>query len=184
MRSAKAWAFRCTISSAGGSAQRIPCYATTGYFTDDPDRPSSKRQLGRVDTKHVRRRQDQDRRRARNPTSSACASPARSFGDDILLMVDINGNYTVDIALESDARRSHPTTSTGARSRCRRTTSPAMPSSARGRRSRPVGRRGAFRACMEFERLIDARGARHPSAAAFRRRRLRRACGGRACSPR
>jgi D-galactarolactone cycloisomerase len=89
----------------GKSADRLPCYATTGYFVDDPT-AEIEAQLATL---------------ARGPFAGVKikigASPAsdlervriarRILGDDILLMVDINGNYTVDIALDS-LRRIEP----------------------------------------------------------------------------
>lgn len=83
----------------GRSAERVPCYATTGYITRD-GMAGLERQLATVDTKRftgvkikigVNPRSDLERVRL-----------ARQFlGEDILLMVDVNANYTADIALES-----------------------------------------------------------------------------------
>jgi D-galactarolactone cycloisomerase len=89
----------------GKAADNLPCYATTGYFAADPA-AEIEAQLSRL---------------ARGPFAGVKikigASPAsdlervriarRILGDEILLMVDINGNYTVDIALES-LRRIEP----------------------------------------------------------------------------
>jgi len=89
----------------GKIADRLPCYATTGYFTDDPA-TEIEAQLARV-----------DRDIFAGVKIKVGAGPAsdlervriarRILGDDILLMIDINGNYTVDIALES-LRRLEP----------------------------------------------------------------------------
>src|SRR5262245_24598383 len=83
----------------GRSADRIPCYATTGYLTDDPVN-DFEAQLAKVDRNlfagvkikiGVSPKSDLERVRIAR----------RILGDDILLMVDINGNYTPDVALES-----------------------------------------------------------------------------------
>jgi D-galactarolactone cycloisomerase len=83
----------------GKSADRIPCYATTGYLTNDPNN-DFEAQLEQIDKTRfagvkikigVSPRSDLERVRVAR----------RILGDDILLMVDINGNYTPDIALES-----------------------------------------------------------------------------------
>jgi D-galactarolactone cycloisomerase len=83
----------------GCAAERIPCYATTGYLTNDPDN-DFEAQLAQVDKKlfagvkikvGVSPKSDLERVRIAR----------RILGDDILLMIDINGNYTPDIALES-----------------------------------------------------------------------------------
>src|SRR5262249_7703071 len=117
----------------GRSADRIPCYATTGYLTNDSEN-DFETQLGQVDKKlfagvkfkiGVSPQSDLERVRIAR----------RILGDDILLMVDINGNYTPDVALES-LRRIAPTRSTGARSRCRRPTCAATPNCVRARRYR------------------------------------------------
>lgn len=83
----------------GRSAERIACYATTGYFTDDP-RIGIEEQLSAfprdafVGVKikiGAGLASDLERVRA-----------ARGVvGDDTLLMIDMNGNYTVDVALAS-----------------------------------------------------------------------------------
>ena len=83
----------------GRNALPLACYATTGYFTDDPKTgieaqlsaltPGAfvgvKIKIGAGVASDVERV-----REARNV-----------IGDDMLLMVDYNGNYTVDVALES-----------------------------------------------------------------------------------
>jgi D-galactarolactone cycloisomerase len=83
----------------GKATDRFRCYATTGYFTPDPENtfqaqlehvasakfPAAKIKIGE------------------GPASDlARVRQAREIlGDDVLLMVDVNGNYTVDIALKS-----------------------------------------------------------------------------------
>jgi D-galactarolactone cycloisomerase len=83
----------------GCAADRIPCYATTGYLTNDPAN-DFEAQLAQVDKElfagvkikvGVSPKSDLERVR----------TARRVLGDDILLMIDINGNYTPDIALES-----------------------------------------------------------------------------------
>ena len=83
----------------GKSMDIIPCYATTGYVTKGGIE-SLEEQVRKVDKAcfvgakikiGINPASDVDRVRA-----------ARSIlGDDMLLMVDINGNYTVDVALQS-----------------------------------------------------------------------------------
>jgi D-galactarolactone cycloisomerase len=83
----------------GRNPKPLACYATTGYFTDDPKigieaqlsaLPKGmfvgvKIKIGAGIASDVRRvRESRD-----------------TIGDDMLLMVDYNGNYTVDVALES-----------------------------------------------------------------------------------
>lgn len=83
----------------GRAMDRIPCYATTGYVTKGGD-ASLEEQLGKVDKTcfvgvkikiGVNPRSDVERVRIAR----------RILGDDMLLMVDVNGNYTVDVALQS-----------------------------------------------------------------------------------
>ncbi|MGI9492653.1 MAG: mandelate racemase/muconate lactonizing enzyme family protein [Geminicoccaceae bacterium] len=86
----------------GRGKERIPAYASDGYITDDPDGqlptqlehfadlgfPAAKIKIGL------------------SPTSdeARCALARELLGDDMLIMVDANGNYTVDLTLESMAR--------------------------------------------------------------------------------
>ncbi len=86
----------------GRAADHLPCYATTGYFTDDPANGIAA-QLARI--------KDAGFAGVKIKIGAGPASDldrvrtAREvLGDDVLLMVDINGNYTVDIALDSLAR--------------------------------------------------------------------------------
>ena len=83
----------------GRSLDRVPCYATTGYITRDGI-AGLERQLAKVDTScftgvkikiGVSPRSDLERVRLAR----------KMLGDDVLLMVDVNGNYTLDIALQS-----------------------------------------------------------------------------------
>ena len=83
----------------GRSLERVPCYATTGYITRD-GMAGLERQLAAVDTScfsgvkikiGVSPKSDLERVRLAR----------KMLGDNVLLMVDVNGNYTVDIALQS-----------------------------------------------------------------------------------
>ena len=86
----------------GRGRETIPCYASDGYLTGDPEMqldrqverfrghgyPGCKFKIG------ISPRSDAER----------CALVRDLLGPDALLMVDINGNYTVDLALESMRR--------------------------------------------------------------------------------
>lgn len=81
----------------GKSADRFPCYATTGYFTPNDARdfaPQMQAVAGKFRAVKIKI--------GKGPKSDlARVREARDIlGDDTLLMVDINGNYTVDLALE------------------------------------------------------------------------------------
>ena len=83
----------------GRVAERLPCYATTGYFADDPA-SGIEAQLASLPPGvfagvkiKIGAGPASDLERVR--------IARRVLGDDMLLMVDINGNYTVDVALES-----------------------------------------------------------------------------------
>jgi len=84
----------------GGKAVHvIPCYATTGYVTPGGI-ASLEEQLAKVDkTCFVGAKI----KIGLNPKSDVerVRAARRILGDDMLLMVDINGNYTVDVALQS-----------------------------------------------------------------------------------
>lgn len=85
----------------GRNGDTVVCYATTGYFTDLHDPKSeieaqlSQLKPGRFVGVKIKIgagvASDIERVRAARKT----------VGDDMLLMVDYNGNYTVDVALES-----------------------------------------------------------------------------------
>lgn len=82
----------------GRSAEKFPCYATTGYFTNDdandfaPQLEAAKGKFSGVKIKI-----------GRSPASNVerVRLAREILGDDVLLMVDVNGNYTPDIALQS-----------------------------------------------------------------------------------
>jgi len=86
----------------GRLRERIPAYASDGYFSRDPD--------NQLDTQ-LERIADQGFPAAKfkiglGPKSDAerVALARRILGDDMLLLVDVNGNYTVDVALDSMRR--------------------------------------------------------------------------------
>jgi D-galactarolactone cycloisomerase len=86
----------------GAHTDRIPAYASTGYLSKDPDNqlgdqleriagqgfPGVKIKIGVSPASDVER----------------VRLTRKILGDDILVMVDVNGNYTRDIALESMRR--------------------------------------------------------------------------------
>jgi D-galactarolactone cycloisomerase len=86
----------------GRVRDEIPCYASDGYITHDPDNqldrqverfaalgfPGCKFKIG------LNPRSDEER----------CRLVREALGPDTLLMVDVNGNYTVDLTLESMRR--------------------------------------------------------------------------------
>jgi D-galactarolactone cycloisomerase len=83
----------------GKVSDRLACYATTGYFTDDP-KVDIAAQLSAIDPGRFVG--------AKIKIGAGIASDVERvraardvLGDDALLMVDYNGNYTVDVALDS-----------------------------------------------------------------------------------
>ena len=86
----------------GAHTDRIPAYASTGYLTKDPDNQLDD-QLERIagqDFPGVKIKIGV------NPASDVerVRLTRKILGDDILVMVDVNGNYTRDVALESMRR--------------------------------------------------------------------------------
>jgi D-galactarolactone cycloisomerase len=89
----------------GKGKERIPVYASGGYLTHDPDnqlesqleRIAGKGFLGAKIKIGINPKSDEKR----------VALARRILGDDMLLLVDVNGNYTLDQALES-MRRTEP----------------------------------------------------------------------------
>jgi len=86
----------------GRGKAHIPAYASDGYITDDPE--------GQLPTQ-LERFADLGFPAAKikiglSPVSdeARCALARELLGDDVLIMVDANGNYTVDLTLESMAR--------------------------------------------------------------------------------
>jgi D-galactarolactone cycloisomerase len=83
----------------GKVSDRLACYATTGYFTDDP-KVDIAAQLSAIEASRFVG--------AKIKIGAGIASDVERvraardvLGDDALLMVDYNGNYTVDVALDS-----------------------------------------------------------------------------------
>ncbi len=86
----------------GRSKERIPAYASNGYITDDPEGqlPTQLEHFAELGFSAAKIKIGM------NPASDEARSAlAREIlGDDVLIMVDANGNYTVDLALESMKR--------------------------------------------------------------------------------
>ena len=88
----------------GGRANvKLACYATTGEFTVADSEGELEAQLARVKQRGYRmvkikigKNPKSDRERVR--------IARQALGDDAILMVDVNGNYTPDIAYESIRR--------------------------------------------------------------------------------
>lgn len=138
----------------GKAANSFRCYATTGYLTHDPDNrfeaqleraagagfTAAKIKIGENPAADVERV-----RLARN-----------ILGDRALLMVDINGNYTVDIALQT-LRRIEPYDIHWCEE-------PLPPTDVRGyaelRQRSPISLAAgeAFYTVHDFKRLVDAGG--------------------------
>ncbi len=138
----------------GKAADGFGCYATTGYFTPDPEN-SFEAQLAHV--------AEAGFAAAKIKIGGGPASDldrvrlAREIlGDDALLMVDINGNYTVDIALQS-LRRIEPYDIHWCEE-------PLPPTDTRGytelrqRSPIPLAAGEAFYTIHDFKRLVEARG--------------------------
>ncbi len=90
----------CVHDLIGGKrADKIPCYATTGYVTRGA-KITLESQLAKVDKKRF---EGVKIKIGQGPQSDlARVRTAREMlGDDMRLMVDVNGNYTVDIMLQS-----------------------------------------------------------------------------------
>jgi D-galactarolactone cycloisomerase len=83
----------------GRAVDRLSCYATTGYITANPEHDLEE-QLAKIDKRQFA---GVKIKIGIGPKSDLARvqTARRILGDDILLMVDINGNYTTDIALES-----------------------------------------------------------------------------------
>ena len=91
----------------GRQRDRVPVYASGGYFTEADDQDAA---LARQLEPHAVRGFGAFKiKLGRHPTQDAarCALARRIIGDGPLLTVDVNGNYTEDTALES-MRRTAP----------------------------------------------------------------------------
>jgi D-galactarolactone cycloisomerase len=137
----------------GKAVDKVPCYATTGYFTSGGS-DDYERQLHAVAGKF---------RGVKIKIGSGAAADvdrarrARAIlGDDVLLMVDMNGNYTVDLALES-LRKLEPYGIHWCEE-------PLPPGDLRGyselrmRSPVPLAAGEALYTVHDFKRLVDARG--------------------------
>ena len=138
----------------GRSAERLPCYATTGYITADPMHDleaqlAQARSRGFAGVKikiGLGPASDLDRVRMAR----------RVLGDEVRLMVDINGNYTPDIARES-LRRIEPYNIHWCEE-------PLPPTDIQGyaelriRSPIPIAAGEAFATIHDFQRLVAARG--------------------------
>jgi D-galactarolactone cycloisomerase len=140
----------------GGKARdRVPVYASGGYITSDPEF-SFERQMQGVAERPFRAAKikiglgpESDRERAR--------IAREILGPDRMLLVDVNGNYTVDLVLESMRRTAdydihfyeeplppHDFTGYG---------------QLRARAPIPIATGEALYTAVEFKRLIDVGGA-------------------------
>ena len=137
----------------GKSADTFPSYATTAYFTPNDTRdyePQLVAAKGKFPGVKIKI--------GASPASDlARVKLARQIlGDDVLLMIDINGNYTVDIALES-IRKIEPYNIHWCEE-------PLPPTDIQGyaelraRSPIPLAASEAFCTVHDFKRLIDARG--------------------------
>ena len=86
----------------GRGKDRIPAYASDGYITDDP--------AGKLPTQLERVAEGGFHATkikiglSPNSDEARCMLTRELLGDDTLILVDANGNYSVDLALESMAR--------------------------------------------------------------------------------
>jgi D-galactarolactone cycloisomerase len=138
----------------GKAADRFQCYATTGYFTSDSANsfPAQLQEVANAGFPAAKIKigggPDSDLDRVR--------LAREILGDDVLLMVDINGNYTVDIALQT-LRRIEPYGIHWCEE-------PLPPTDTRGyatlhqRSPIPLAAGEAFYTIHDFKRLVDADG--------------------------
>ena len=86
----------------GRGKEKIPAYASDGYITDDPE--------GKLPTQLERVAEGGFHATkikiglSPNSDQARCMLTREILGDDTLILVDANGNYSVDLALESMAR--------------------------------------------------------------------------------
>ncbi|QQS12397.1 MAG: mandelate racemase/muconate lactonizing enzyme family protein [Rhodospirillales bacterium] len=138
----------------GCRAERLPVYASTGFFSKDPEN-QLEHQMERVRAHPYLGAKIKIGRGARD--DAARVKLARGMlGPDALLIVDVNGNYTVDLALES-MRAIEPYG-------IHWVEEPLPPSDIRGyaelraRAPLPIAAGEALYATRDFKLLIDARG--------------------------
>ena len=139
----------------GLNADRVPAYASDGYFAANPANGLEEQMLGFRDQGFPGVKIKIGASPAQDAERVALAR--RVLGPDILLMVDANGNYTVDQALESMRRIAEhdihfyeeplpPTDFDGY-------------AELRGRAPMAVATGEALYTGWDFKRLIDCRGA-------------------------
>jgi len=86
----------------GRGKEVIPAYASDGYITDDPE-GKLPTQLERIADAHFHATKIKIGL-SPNSDQARCMLTREILGDDTLILVDANGNYSVDLALESMAR--------------------------------------------------------------------------------
>ncbi|HTK13350.1 MAG TPA: mandelate racemase/muconate lactonizing enzyme family protein [Xanthobacteraceae bacterium] len=138
----------------GRSAENIPCYATTGYITRD-GMAGLERQLAAVDKSQFR---GVKIKIGINPKSDVerVRLARKMLGDDLLLMVDVNGNYTPDVALLS-ARAIEPYDIHWIEEPLR-TSDIAGHAELRARSPIPIATGEGYHGVHEFKTLVEARG--------------------------
>jgi D-galactarolactone cycloisomerase len=137
----------------GRGADRLPCYATTGYFTEDGV-AGFERQLAETKSRGFSAAKIKI---GAGPTSDVerVRLARELLGGDALLMVDCNGNYTPDIAYEC-VRKIEPFD-------IHWIEEPVPPTDLRGyaelraRAPIPVAGSEAWHTVHDFKRAIDAR---------------------------
>ena len=86
----------------GRGKASVPAYASDGYITDDPDNqlPTQLEHFAEAGFAAAKIKIGM------SPASdeARCALARELLGDDMLILVDANGNYSVDLTLESMAR--------------------------------------------------------------------------------
>jgi D-galactarolactone cycloisomerase len=138
----------------GCGANHLTCYATTGYFTDDP-KIGIEEQLSKLTPDAFVGVKIKIGAGVASDIERVKAA-RKAIGDTMLLMVDYNGNYTVDVALES-IRRIEPFN-------IHFCEEPLPPTDINGyaelRQRSPVriGAGEAHYGVADFKRLLDARG--------------------------
>ncbi len=81
----------------GCATTRLPVYASTGFFSKDPSN-QLEQQLAEVKAHPYMGAKIKIGRGPRDD-AARCRLARETLGDDALLIVDVNGNYTVDMAL-------------------------------------------------------------------------------------